>query len=112
VALVMIGLPKLDGTAQRSMLPLVVFPVMVAGVGLTGIALTAVTGGRAGLRELPARFRRRMARRWLPVLLISPAGILIVLGGLSLGVSSRYTPQFFAFGIAAGAVAGFCEEIG
>jgi hypothetical protein len=48
VALMVIGLPKLDGTAQRSVLPLVVFPVMVAGAGLTGIALTAVTGaGRA-----------------------------------------------------------------
>jgi hypothetical protein len=59
VALVVIGLPKLDGTAQRSVLPLVVFPVMVAGVGLTGIALTAATGGRAGLRKLGARFRAR-----------------------------------------------------
>jgi hypothetical protein len=44
VALMVIGLPKLDGTAQRSVLPLVVFPVMVAGLGSTGIALTAVTG--------------------------------------------------------------------
>jgi len=46
------------------------------------------------------------------VLLIPPAGILAVLGGLSLGVSSQFTPQFFVFGIAAGVVAGFCEEIG
>jgi len=45
-------------------------------------------------------------------MLIPPAGILAVLGGLSLGVSSQYTPQFFVFGIAAGVVAGFCEEIG
>jgi len=112
VALVVIGLPKLDGTAQRSVLPLVVFPVMVAGVGLTGITLTAATGGRAGLQELGARFRRRVARWWLAVLLIPPAGILAVLGGLSLGVSSQFTPQFFVFGIAAGVVAGFCEEIG
>jgi hypothetical protein len=34
-ALLVIDLPKLDGTAQRSMLPLVMFPVMVAGVALT-----------------------------------------------------------------------------
>jgi membrane protease YdiL (CAAX protease family) len=112
VALVVIGLPTLDGTAHRSVLPLVVFPVMVAGVGLTGIALTAATGGRASLRELRARFRRPVPRRWLAVLLIPPAGILAVLGGLSLGVSSAFTPQFFVFGIAAGVVAGFCEEIG
>ena len=112
VALVVIGLPRLDGAAHRSMLPLVVFPVMVAGVGLTGIALTAVTGGRAGLRELRGRFRRPVPRRWLAVLLVPPAGILAVLGGLSLGVSSQYTPQVFVFGIAAGVAAGFCEEIG
>jgi len=112
VALAVIGLPRLDGGGSRSMLPLVMFPVMVAGAGLTGIALTAVTGGKEGLRELRARFRRAVPRRWLAVLLIPPAGILAVLGGLSLGVSSRYTPQFFVFGIAAGVVAGFCEEIG
>ena len=53
-----------------------------------------------------------MPRRWLAVLLIPPVGILAVLGGLSLAVSSRFTPQFFVFGIAAGVVAGFCEEIG
>jgi len=112
VALAVIGLPKLDGGGSRSMLPLVLFPVMVAGAGLTGIALTAVTGGKEGLRELRARFRRPVPRRWLAVLLIPPAGILAVLGGMSLGVSSRFTPQFFVFGIAAGVVAGFCEEIG
>jgi uncharacterized protein len=112
VALVVIGLPKLHGAASRPVMPLVMFPVMVAGVGLAGIALTAVTCGRQGLRELRARFRRPVARRWLAVLLIPPAGILAVLGGLSLGVSSAFTPHFFVFGIAAGAVAGFCEEIG
>jgi uncharacterized protein len=112
LALAVIGLPKLDGTASRSMLPLVVFPVMVIGVGLTGVALTAVTGGRAGLRELVARFRRPVPRRWPAVLLIPPLGILAVLGGLSLGVSPAFTPQLFVFGIAAGVVAGFCEEIG
>src|SRR5215471_15583719 len=112
VALAVIGLPRLDGGGSRSMLPLVMFPVMVAGAGLTGIALTAATGGKEGLRELRARFRRPVPRRWLAVLLSPPAGILAVLGGLSLGVSSRYTPEFFVFGIAAGVVAGFCEEIG
>ncbi|HXZ71361.1 MAG TPA: CPBP family intramembrane glutamic endopeptidase [Streptosporangiaceae bacterium] len=112
VALVVIGLPRLDGGGSRSALPLAVFPVMVVGVGLAGIALTVVTGGRQGLRELAARFRRPVPRRWLAVLLIPPAGILAVLGGLSLAVSPRFTPQFFVFGIAAGVVAGFCEEIG
>jgi len=112
VALAVIGLPKLHGAAPRPMMSLLVFPVMVVSVGLTGIALTAVTGGRGGLRALRWRFHRPVERRWLAVLLIPPAAILAVLGGLSLAVSPRFTPQFSVFGIAAGAVAGFCEEIG
>ena len=70
IVLAVIGVPKLDGAASRSMLPLVMLPVMAAGVGLTGIVLTAVTAGREGLRELRARFRRPVAPRWLAVLLI------------------------------------------
>ena len=34
------------------MLALVMFPVMVAGAGLAGVALTAMTGGAQGLRPL------------------------------------------------------------
>src|SRR5689334_4777827 len=68
--------------------------------------------GAEGLRGLRARFRRPVRWRWLAVLLIPPAGILAVLGGLSLTVSPRFTPGFFVFGIAAGMVAGFCEELG
>jgi len=112
VALVVLGLPKLDGAGGRQMLSLVMFPVMVAGVGLAGVALAAVTGGAGGLRGLRARFRRPVRWRWLAVLLIPPAGILAVLGGLSLTISPRFTPGFFVFGIAAGVVAGCCEELG
>jgi CAAX protease family protein len=112
VALAVIGLPMLHGGGARTMLPLVMFPVMVIGVGLAGIAVTAITSGTRGLRELVARFRRPVPWRWLAVLLIPPGGILAVLGGLSLAVSSRFTPQFFVFGIAAGVIAGFCEETG
>jgi membrane protease YdiL (CAAX protease family) len=59
-----------------------------------------------------SRFRQRVPVRWLAVLLIPPIAILAVLGALSIGVSSRFTPQFFVYGIAAGALAGFCEELG
>lgn len=112
VALAVIGLPKLHGAASRPMTSLLMFPAMVVSVGLTGIVLTAVIGGREGLRALRSRFRRAVERRWLAVLFIPPAAILAVLGGLSLAVSPRFTPQFFVFGIAAGVMAGFCEEIG
>jgi membrane protease YdiL (CAAX protease family) len=68
--------------------------------------------GRDGLRLLRAQFSRRVGWRWLALLLIPPVGMLTVLGALTLGVSSAFTPQFFVYGIAAGALAGFCEEIG
>jgi membrane protease YdiL (CAAX protease family) len=111
-ALAVIGLPKLHGATGRPVLSLLMFPVMVIGVGLVGVALTAACDGRDGLRDLRSRFRRRVPLSWLAVLFIPPAAILAVLGGLSLGVSSRYTPQFLAYGIAAGLLAGFCEELG
>jgi uncharacterized protein len=112
MALAILGLPKLHGATGRPVLSLVMFPVMVAGVGAVGIAMTALTGGAAALRELRDRFRRPVARPWYAVLLIPPAAILAVLGILSLAVSSRFTPQFFVYGLGAGVVAGFCEEIG
>jgi membrane protease YdiL (CAAX protease family) len=88
------------------------FPVMVIGVAVIGVALTVATAGRDGLRQLRAQWSRRVGSRWLTVLLIPPAGILLVLGALALGVSSAFTPHFFVYGIAAGVLAGFCEEIG
>ena len=112
IALAVIGLPRLHGATGRPVMSLVMFPVMVVGVALIGVALTAVADGKDGLRELRSGFRRRVPRRWLAVLLIPPAGILAVLGGLSVGVSSRFTPQFFWYGIGAGVLAGFCEELG
>jgi hypothetical protein len=65
LALLVIGLPKLQSTASRSMLPLVMFPVMVIGVGLTGIALAAATGGRKGLQELHAQHAPTGDPHWL-----------------------------------------------
>ena len=112
IALAVVGLPKLHGASGRPMMSLVMFPVMVVSIGLIGIALTAVTHGRDGLRRLRSQFRRRVAPRWLALLLLPPAGILAVLYLLARTVSAQFTPQFFVFGFAAGAVAGFCEEIG
>jgi uncharacterized protein len=112
VALAVIGLPKLHGATGHPVAALVMFPVMVIGVGLTGLGLTAAARGRQGLRELRARFARPVPWQWLAVALIPPAAVLAVLGGLSLTVSPAFTPQFVVFGIAAGVVAGFCEEIG
>lgn len=110
LALLVIGPPSLDASA-RSGVSEAMFPVMVIGVAIVGIALTAATTGRPGLRELRSRMTR-LAWRWLPVLAIPPTGILLVLELLSRFVGARFTPQFLIWGVAAGALAGFFEEVG
>ncbi len=112
VALLAIGLPRLHGATGRPMMSLAMFPVMVVGVGAVGVALTGATGGREGLRELWGRFTRTVQARWYAALLVPPGAILGVLALLSITVSPRFTPRFNAFGIAAGALSGFCEEVG
>jgi membrane protease YdiL (CAAX protease family) len=114
LALAVIGLPHLSGGSHRggSASALAVFPVMVVGVGLAGVGVTAATGGRPALRELWARWQRPVRHRWYLVVLVPPICILAVLGLLHVFVSPKFTPQLFLFGIAAGVFAGFCEEFG
>lgn len=111
LALVVIGPPQLGGSAAYPVASLSMFPVMVIGVALVGIALTAATAGRAGLRDLRSRLTR-LRLRWLPVLLVPPAAILSVLELFRALAGPSFAPQFLAFGIAAGVLAGFFEEIG
>jgi membrane protease YdiL (CAAX protease family) len=111
LALVVIGPPRSSGAAGFPVASLVMFPVMVVGVAIVGIALTAATAGRAGLRDLGSRLTRLRAR-WLPVVLIPPVAILAVLELFRAVAGPSFTPGFLAFGIAAGVLAGFFEEIG
>ena len=109
-----VGLPHLSGESHQGgpTSALAVFPVMVVGVGLAGVGLTAAIGGRPALRELWARWRRPLRLRWYLVVLVPPISILVVLGLLQVFVSPTFRPQLFLFGIAAGVFAGFCEEFG
>jgi membrane protease YdiL (CAAX protease family) len=86
----------------------------VAGPSLSGIALTLICDGRAGLRELRARFqRRRLDGRWYAIGLFTvPATLLLVLAVLSLLLSPNYQPGFMPLGLVFGLLAGFFEEIG
>jgi membrane protease YdiL (CAAX protease family) len=111
-ALAVLGFPKLHGHGSQSTLSLVVFPIMVVGVGVTGVVLTYLVDGRAGLREMRARFRQPVPLRWYTVLAIPPLAIVAVLVALHTFVSASFTPNFFVFGIAAGLLAGLCEELG
>jgi membrane protease YdiL (CAAX protease family) len=112
VALAVIGLPKLDGSGGRPAASLVMLPVTVIGAGLAGLAMTAATNGKEGLRQLRERLTRWRLGRWWLVLPLPPLGILAVLTAFRLLVSPSFAPQFLAFGIGIGLVAGCFEEIG
>ncbi len=106
--------------AQWQLLP--VFGAMLTGPALAGVLMTAVAGGREGLRDLWDRQRRwRVPARWYAVaLLTTPVLIVVILGGLSLA-SSAFVPAMIAtddlwpilaFGVVFGLGAGLLEEIG
>ena len=97
-------LPKMAG--------LMMFPIMLLGPCLTGVALARIAGGASGLKELLTQMRRIRLGGWYAGLLIPPSLILAVLLFLKTCVSSVYAPNKFFIGIAFGVIAGFLEEIG
>ena len=92
---------------------ILMFPVMLLGPSLSGLLLTRITAGRAGLRDLGARMLavRVAPGQFLP-LLLPPALVLIILLGLSASVSRAFEPNRFVLGVLFGVPAGFLEEIG
>lgn len=92
---------------------ILMFPAMLLGPSVVGIALTVLVDGRAALRELFSRMRRvRFPLRWYAALLIPPALVLTILLLLKTFVSSVYAPNRFWIGVLFGIPAGFFEEIG
>ena len=103
------------------LLPIAVL-VMVVGPSVSGILLTALVDGRAGLREVLSRLLRwRVDGRWYAVaLLTAPLSLAAVLAVLS-QVSPDFLPvivttddraSLLFLGIAAGLTAGIFEELG
>jgi membrane protease YdiL (CAAX protease family) len=88
--------------------------LMLAGPCIAGILMTYLVDGINGLRGLLSRMLKwRVGLHWYAAaLLIFPALILAVLLVLSTWVSPVFAPNFIAFGIMAGLIAGFVEEIG
>lgn len=112
-ALAVIGLPMpRHGVNEHPVMALIMFPVMVIGVGVLGVGLTELTAGRRGVRELASQFRRAVPPRWWLVAPIPPAAILAVLHVLRSLASPDYRPGFLIFGVAAGVASGFFEERG
>jgi uncharacterized protein len=98
-------LPKFAG--------LMMFPAMLLGPSVVGIALTRIVDGASGLRDLFSRMRRfRFPARWYAALVIPPAMVLMVLLCMKTFVSPAFTPNRFFIGASFGLAAGFFEEIG
>ncbi len=98
-------LPRLTG--------ILMFPAMLLGPAFSGIALTAIVDGRAGLNDLFARMIFwRFASRWYAFLLLPPAAVLATLFLFVRFIGPEYSPNFFWVGVAFGVPAGLLEEIG
>jgi membrane protease YdiL (CAAX protease family) len=91
----------------------VLFPVIVLGVCVVGLALTAMLDGRRGLRDVAARIGRwRVGVRWYAVALLTPPTVMVaVLLAMRTAVSPVFTPNIWIFGVLFGLPA-FLEEIG
>lgn len=109
-----IALPDLVRGRQPSIQTgLLMFPAMLLGPLISGIDLTFLVDGRAGLKDLFHRMLRvRIALRWYAVLLVPPALILALLFVLDKFISPAFAPNRFYLGILFGVPAGICEEIG
>jgi uncharacterized protein len=103
-----------DFAALRTEQLMVMLVIMLAGPPIAGLALIAAFDGRDGFADLFLRLRRvGVDPRWYAFALLPiPVLLLVVLLPLSALVSPDYRPTFLAFGIAAGLLAGFFEEIG
>jgi len=94
---------------------------MLAGPGVTGILMTAILHGRAGLRTFASRaLAWRVGARWYVALLIAPAAIAAALLALS-AASPAFVPGIFTSdqklsllltSLAVGVSAGIFEELG
>lgn len=93
---------------------LIMFPIIVSSVALTGFAYTSLIEGRDGLKNLRARLARwKVGFRWyLASLLIPPAGIYTALLLMDFFHPGVFKPGFFPLGIVFGIFPGIFEEIG
>jgi uncharacterized protein len=90
------------------------FLLMLLGPSTSGLMLTALMDGRAGMRELGSRLVLwRVGARWYAAgLLTIPLFLLAILWPLSAIVDPVFAPRFQWALLPIGLVAGACEEIG
>jgi membrane protease YdiL (CAAX protease family) len=120
-AVIVVGPSGFLGAKSGALFVLVVL-VALAGPSVSGIVLTGLLDGRAGLSEFRSRLLKwRVGTRWYAVaFLTAPLLVTAVLLGLSLS-SSKFLPGIFTMdnkasvlliGIVTGLMAGIFEELG
>lgn len=100
--------------APQPMATALFFVAMLLGPSVSGLILTALMEGRAGLRQLGSRLLRwRVGVGWYAIaLLTAPLLILAILWPMSALIAADFTPQFQWPLLAVGLIAGAFEEIG
>jgi uncharacterized protein len=96
-----------------------VFLAMLLGPSMAGVGLTALVGGRPGIRDLWARQRRWRLGGWWAAMLITP-GVIAVLGILSAPfpeltpglVAATDKGNLIALALIVGLLAGCLEDLG
>src|SRR5438105_3624026 len=111
---IIVAAPRLiHGESLRQKDGLIMFPVMLLGPFLSGIALTAVLEGKTGISNLFSKMGRwKIQLKWYASLFIPPVimgGLLLILGKI---LSPVFSPGFFSIGFLFGIPAGFLEETG
>ena len=107
--------PKLiRGETIPALDALLLFPILVLGVSLTGVILTGMVEGKGRIRNLFSRMRVwKVGARWYAVALLTPPVlIMITLLALRTLLSQDFSPNFFLLGLLFGIFPGFFEEIG
>jgi uncharacterized protein len=98
-------IPKFSG--------ILMFPAMLLGPVASGVLMTRLLDGPAGIRKLFSSIvRMRVGIGWYSVLLLPPAAVLAVLLTLKTLVSPAFAPNHFLLGVVFGIPAGCLEEIG
>jgi membrane protease YdiL (CAAX protease family) len=117
-----LALTALGGLLSANQFSPLLYLAALAGPSSAGLAMTALVGGQAGLRELGSRLLawRAGAQWYVAALLIAPISLLAALFALSL-TSPLFLPgivttddkvSLLATGLVAGLMTGICEELG
>lgn len=121
--LIVVGPGGFPGTREQfeTLFPVAVL-AMVAGPSVSGLLLTGLVSGRAGLHEFLSRLLKwRVSARWYAVALLTAPLLMMALLLAFSRLSSEFLPGIFAsadktslvlFGLAVALAAGVFEELG